>query len=81
MQKIQKQVATSVKFPCSDDEGHNLFRSKTKPTSVHKLRPGDFDLIGALGDSLTSANGAGASNVVQLLSENRGVSWSIGKQI
>ena len=70
-----------MKFPCSDDEGHNLFRSKTKPTTVHKLRPGDFDLIGALGDSLTAANGAGASNVVQILSENRGVSWSIGKQI
>lgn len=56
-------------------------RSKTRPTSVHALRPGDIDVVGAMGDSLTAANGAGASNVFQVLIENRGVSWSIGNII
>ncbi|XP_077292094.1 phospholipase B1, membrane-associated-like [Arctopsyche grandis] len=73
--KIQDTIPESVKFPCTDK---SLFKSKTKPTSVHTLRPGDIDLIGALGDSLTVANGAGASNVLQIITENRGVSWSIG---
>lgn len=75
MQKIQETIPHSVKFPCTDK---SLFKSKTKPTSVHALRPGDIDLVGALGDSLTVANGAGASNVLQIITENRGVSWCIG---
>lgn len=28
-------------------------RSPTRPTSVNALRPGDIDIIGAVGDSLT----------------------------
>ena len=28
-------------------------RSRSIPTSVHKLTPGDIDIIGAIGDSLT----------------------------
>ncbi|CAH2256086.1 phospholipase B1, membrane-associated [Pelobates cultripes] len=48
------------------------------PTSVHKLRPGDIKVIGALGDSLTAAFGAKATGLVNLATEWRGVSWSIG---
>jgi hypothetical protein len=53
-------------------------RSATVPTSIHRLTPGDVDIIGALGDSLTAANGAFAINGLQTTLEGRGVSWSIG---
>jgi hypothetical protein len=53
-------------------------RSDTVPTSVHRLTPGDIDVIGAIGDSLTAANGAIAINSLQTTLENRGVAWSIG---
>lgn len=55
-------------------------RSPIVPVSVHQLRPGDIDVIGAIGDSLTAGNGALATNVLQVLIENKGVSWSIGGQ-
>lgn len=53
-------------------------RSPVRPTSIHQLRPGDIDVIGAMGDSLTAANGAFATNILQALSEDRTVSWSGG---
>ena len=49
--------------------------STTRPTSVHQLRPNDIEVIGAIGDSLTAANGAKASTIIGLLEECRGVSW------
>lgn len=53
-------------------------RSSVRPSSVHKLRAGDIDVIGAMGDSLTSANGAFATNLLQSVTEDRAVSWSGG---
>lgn len=53
-------------------------KSRSVPTSVHKVTPGDIDVVGALGDSLTAANGAFAVDSLQTLLEGRGVSWSIG---
>ena len=53
-------------------------RSESVPSSVHRLTPGDIDVIGAMGDSLTAANGALAVNSLQTVLEGRGVSWSIG---
>ncbi|XP_065123542.1 phospholipase B1, membrane-associated-like [Paramisgurnus dabryanus] len=52
--------------------------SESVPTSVHRLRPGDIKVVAALGDSITVGLGAKAKNLVQLFSEERGVSWSIG---
>jgi len=52
--------------------------SPTKPTSVHKLRPTDVDLVAAIGDSLTAANGALAATPLGLLTEYRGRSFSMG---
>ncbi|XP_052001893.1 phospholipase B1, membrane-associated [Xyrauchen texanus] len=52
--------------------------SDTVPTSVHRLRPGDINVVAAVGDSLTAGFGAKANNILQLLDEERGVSWSIG---
>lgn len=55
-------------------------RSAERPTSVHRLRPGDIDVIGAMGDSLTAGNGIFASNLLHVTVENRGAAWSIGGQ-
>ncbi|XP_066450548.1 phospholipase B1, membrane-associated [Eleutherodactylus coqui] len=65
----------SSNFTCT-----NLSASDTIPTSVHSLRPADFKVIAALGDSLTAGNGAGAApnDVFSLLIQYRGLSWSIG---
>lgn len=51
-----------------------------RPTSVHALRPNDIEIIGAIGDSLTAANGAKASTILGLMEECRGVSWSMGSE-
>lgn len=41
----------------------------------------DFILcVKAMGDSLTAGNGAMALNIMQVVIENKGVSWSIGGQ-
>lgn len=55
-------------------------RSRSVPNSVHKLRPGDIDIIGAMGDSITAGNGALATNILQVFIENKGVSSTIGGQ-
>uniref|UniRef100_A0A6I8P3F4 Phospholipase B1, membrane-associated n=1 Tax=Ornithorhynchus anatinus TaxID=9258 RepID=A0A6I8P3F4_ORNAN len=47
---------------------------------VHRLKPADIKVIAALGDSLTAANGAGsrASDILDVLTQYRGLSWSVG---
>jgi len=49
-----------------------------EPRSIHHLRPQDIDVVGALGDSITAANGADADTVPAVLITYKGVSWSIG---
>ncbi|KAG8239899.1 hypothetical protein J437_LFUL019491, partial [Ladona fulva] len=73
--EAQREVPPSIPFPC-DVRGH---RSPTPPTSVHSLRPGDIDVIGAIGDSLTAATSALGQTVLDLVTlDNRGVSFSMG---
>ncbi|XP_034254861.1 phospholipase B1, membrane-associated [Thrips palmi] len=72
------QAVGEPRFPCNVSAA--LVRSDTPPTSVHRLRPGDVDLVAAMGDSLTAGNGAMALNVLQVANENRGMSWSGGGQ-
>ncbi|KAK6624207.1 hypothetical protein RUM44_011066 [Polyplax serrata] len=75
---FQQVVPQNFPFPCPD---RSLWRSKNPPTSVHRLRPGDIDVVAAIGDSLTAANGGLAENMLDVyFDENRGVSWSIGGQ-
>ncbi|XP_065072458.1 phospholipase B1, membrane-associated-like [Ochlerotatus camptorhynchus] len=74
--KLQKQFPPYETFPCNE----TIMRSATVPESVHTLRPGDIDIVGALGDSLTAANGAMATQITEVFIENRGLSWSIGGQ-
>ncbi|XP_022094631.1 uncharacterized protein LOC110981397 [Acanthaster planci] len=60
-------------FPCQI-----LPPSESPPNSVHMLRPADIKVIGAIGDSLTAANGGGACSLPQLLYQYRGKSFSHG---
>ncbi|XP_063719152.1 phospholipase B1, membrane-associated-like [Symsagittifera roscoffensis] len=52
--------------------------SETIPTSAHALRPGDVKIVAALGDSLTAANGAGATTIYGVVNNYRGLSFSSG---
>ncbi|PBC31991.1 Phospholipase B1, membrane-associated [Apis cerana cerana] len=53
-------------------------RSPTVPDSVNRLRPGDIDVIAAMGDSITTGAGLLATNTMQLSIENRGMMATIG---
>ncbi|XP_014805943.1 PREDICTED: phospholipase B1, membrane-associated [Calidris pugnax] len=69
----ERSYGTNV--PCFDRDP-----SDTVPVSVHNLRPADIQVIAALGDSLTAANGAAArpNNLLDVITQYRGVSWSVG---
>ncbi|XP_076764145.1 phospholipase B1, membrane-associated [Xylocopa sonorina] len=73
---VQEEVPADVPFPCNVTGG----RSPEIPNSVHRLRPGDIDVIAAMGDSLTAGAGIFATHLLQIGVENRGVSGSIGGQ-
>lgn len=75
LQKVQKEFKNQPFFCDVNGPGR---RSDSVPTSVHRLTPGDIDIIGAIGDSLTAANGAFAIDGLQTTLEGRGVAWSIG---
>ncbi|KAM3861027.1 phospholipase B1, membrane-associated-like [Diretmus argenteus] len=68
-------LVTGTEMPCKD-----LRPSSSPPTSVHALRPADIKVVAAVGDSLTSGNGIASSpnNLLDVLSQYRGLSWSIG---
>jgi len=61
-------------FNCKE----NLAPSTSIPTSVHKLRPADIKVVAAVGDSITAGFGEAATNVINLPTEWRGRSWTIG---
>jgi hypothetical protein len=48
---------------------------------VHQLRPGDIDVVAALGDSLIAGNGALEEYAAGTFFEHRGVSWCAGRYI
>jgi len=54
------------------------FEGNPRTASVHTLRPQDINVIGALGDSITAANGADAEYLPGVIKTYRGVSWSVG---
>ncbi|KAL7388712.1 hypothetical protein ABVT39_019459 [Epinephelus coioides] len=69
------QPFTGTEMPCED-----VSPSPSTPTSVHELRPADIKVVAAVGDSLTAGNGIASdpSNVLDVLRQYRGLSWSIG---
>ncbi|XP_063978024.1 phospholipase B1, membrane-associated-like isoform X2 [Diachasmimorpha longicaudata] len=76
MQHVQQPTSNNTSFPCDVSGG----RSPSVPTSMHKLRPGDIDIIAAMGDSLTAGFGAFSTNLFNIFIENRGVSAFGGGQ-
>ncbi|RLU23830.1 hypothetical protein DMN91_004038 [Ooceraea biroi] len=74
--KLQEVIPDHVPFPCNVTVG----RSSEVPDSVHKLRPGDIDVIGAMGDSLTAGNGIFATSIFHVIVDNRGVTATGGGQ-
>ncbi|XP_070579245.1 phospholipase B1, membrane-associated-like [Ptychodera flava] len=64
---------TSINFTCD-----HLERSNPRPTSVHRLRPSDIDVIAAMGDSITAGNGAGADCLLEVIIMGRDLTFSIG---
>lgn len=74
---MQPTIDDTVPFPCQI-EGT---RSEKRPKSVHMLRPGDIDVIGAMGDSLTAGIGLDAhgTDLEAIYLEDRGKSFSIGE--
>uniref|UniRef100_A0A8D2E115 Phospholipase B1, membrane-associated n=1 Tax=Sciurus vulgaris TaxID=55149 RepID=A0A8D2E115_SCIVU len=71
--KLEMREGTEIICPDKDP-------SNTVPTSVHRLKPADIKVIGAMGDSLTAANGAGSKpgDIFDVLTQYRGLSWSVG---
>lgn len=47
---------------------------------MHRLRPGDIDVVAGLGDSLVAGSGAMEEFAVGTFIEARGVSWCTGGQ-
>ncbi|XP_028131370.1 phospholipase B1, membrane-associated-like isoform X3 [Diabrotica virgifera virgifera] len=77
MGKAVPVVSPTKQFHC--DIKDYKPRSESIPDSVHKLRPGDIDVIGAMGDSLTAGTGISATSVPEeVLVSQRGRSWSGG---
>uniref|UniRef100_A0A673THF1 Phospholipase B1 n=1 Tax=Suricata suricatta TaxID=37032 RepID=A0A673THF1_SURSU len=73
--KLELEVTEGVEIRCPDMDPSN-----TVPTSVHRLKLADIKVIAALGDSLTAGNGAGSKpgDILDVLTQYRGLSWSIG---
>ncbi|XP_026738248.1 phospholipase B1, membrane-associated-like [Trichoplusia ni] len=72
----QRAIPASVPFPCADAVSWG--RSPERPTSVHRLRPGDIDVVAAIGDSLVAGSGALEEFALGAFVEYRGVSWCAG---
>ncbi|KAM9635478.1 phospholipase B1, membrane-associated [Trichechus inunguis] len=69
------EVREGTEVRCPDKDP-----SDSIPSSVHRLKPADIKVIGAMGDSLTAGNGAGSKswNILDVLTQYRGLSWSVG---
>ncbi|XP_074655839.1 phospholipase B1, membrane-associated-like [Tubulanus polymorphus] len=71
--KRQTRLVAANTWPCPLPKDQS-----DVPTSVHRLKPRDVKVIGAIGDSITAGNGLNAWTVIGLLIQYRGYSWSIG---
>ncbi|CAH1176850.1 unnamed protein product [Phaedon cochleariae] len=78
--RTQRPFSRSTPFPCAAATRPGVGRSPQRPTSVHRLRPGDIDVVAALGDSLVAGNGALEEYALGTMIEHRGVSWCAGGQ-
>ncbi|XP_059094569.1 phospholipase B1, membrane-associated-like [Tigriopus californicus] len=67
------QLNADLPFPCGF-----LEKSYPPPKSVHKLRPGDIQVIAGLGDSISAGTGALSKTIFEVGSEFRGVAFAAG---
>ncbi|TMW48783.1 hypothetical protein DOY81_006134 [Sarcophaga bullata] len=72
--KLQTPRPMTEAFPCS----LNDTRSVQPPKTVHELRPGDIDVIAAIGDSLSAGNGIISQRIIHIAIEFRGLAFSGG---
>jgi len=68
-------IRLSTVFNCSTA---SMMRSSAKPTDAKKLRPGDIDVIAAIGDSVAAGFGALSGSIFTIFTEYRGFSFSVG---
>jgi len=61
-------------FPCPPVAEEHAPSRRT----VHQLRPQDIGLVASLGDSITAGTGALATNILEVLNENRGSTYLTG---
>lgn len=74
--RTQTQFPETFPFFCDV----KLSKSLNTPTSVHKLRPGDIDIVAGIGDSLTTGAATFSLNILQTMLDGKGAAWSIGGQ-
>lgn len=76
-QKAARQLTTADPFPCNLE--NIKLRSDTVPSSVHKIRPGDIDIIAGMGDSLSAGTGISTISLIEeIIIPQRGRAWSAG---
>ncbi|XP_060666143.1 phospholipase B1, membrane-associated-like [Drosophila nasuta] len=72
--RLQQPVAEDYSFPCNLSKG----RSPEPPSHITRLRPGDIDIVAALGDSTHAGTGILALGWRDLMTEYRGFSYGGG---
>lgn len=72
--KLQPEVPGNVPFPCDVRHG----RSAVPPRHISRLRPGDIDILAAMGDSVTAGNSIISENFFDVFTECRGFSFTGG---
>ena len=66
------EATVGTEFNCPAIQSHH------QPSSVHRLFPGDINVVASIGDSMTTAFAARSKSVFDLFVEFRGISWSAG---
>jgi len=64
-------------FPCPIHY-HEPYPPSSANRTVNQLRPQDVEIVASLGDSITAGTGALASNLLEVLDENRGSTYFTG---
>ncbi|OWF46594.1 Phospholipase B1, membrane-associated [Mizuhopecten yessoensis] len=68
----QSVPAVRQEFPCE------ILEPLPPATSVNELTPADIKVVAAFGDSITAGTGIDAATPIGLLTQWRGLSWSVG---
>ena len=75
MDRHQCTYNDQVPFPCSGPDTRASFYT---PTSVHRLRPADIQIVAAMGDALVTAQGALSTGITTSTHRYYGVTFATG---